>query len=347
MSSKRLLIFVLLIVTLILGGVGIYVGITQSNQLKKLPTTGAPSNVIWTNNPCTGACGSGSECNQYGDPPVDKMWSCWYNNNAGGYRCSYTDINDGGNACYYAPGTCATGPCGCNEFEGDDSCNSKCLESIDPGESGTYTMECDNCKQLFTCSCEKPAEVIHPCGDQTFNCLRDAQCESSTSKGVKQICDVNGKNCRDESTTEKYAVECREYADSSLNRCGLTKTACPTGYTDFTEVRNGVGVCGCRKNAPPTTTPPTTTPPTTTPATTTPTKTLVPTALISDEVDRMIIGAVLLILGLSFFSFGVHVRLGNLFWNVKTPKVVKPVELIDAKTKQAFAEERVDFENRF
>lgn len=46
-----------------------------------------------------------------------------------------------------------------------------------------------------------------------------------------------------------------------------------------------------------------------------PKPTIVPTALISDEADRLIIGFALLALGLAIYKSKLYVNIGNLFWN--------------------------------
>jgi hypothetical protein len=105
--------------------------------------------IVWTDYDCSGSCGSGATCNQYGDPPQGKMWSCRYNGSA--YKCLFDDINAGGNNCYL---DCNSGwqSCGCNL----SACESSCLsEHANDGDgSYTYTDTCGGCGQYFTCSCE-------------------------------------------------------------------------------------------------------------------------------------------------------------------------------------------------
>lgn len=67
-----------------------------------------------------------------------------------------------------------------------------------------------------------------------------------------------------------------------------------------------------------TTVTPTTTTTTVPPTTTRPptgTGTLVPTALISDDMDRVIIGLVLLTVGLVLYKSGMYINIGNVLWN--------------------------------
>lgn len=259
MKRNKILFSFTILLSLVIASV-IYFSLPNTEYALSLQAEGYTQTAYeYASLPCSSRCESGAECNQYGNPSPGNMWSCW------NFQCVQEATNSGGNSCYL---DCTTGwgPCGCDISR----CETNCKNNISPGESGTYTMLCDNCAQKFTCSCSKPVEVIHPCGDLTFACTHDSQCEDYTNKGVKQVCDANGQNCVDESTTETYDVECAEKADPSQSRCNLTSNACPAGYTAFNEVRNSVGVCGCKKNLPPVTTPPVTTPPVTTPPVTTP-----------------------------------------------------------------------------
>ena len=153
--NKKILVTAMVVIMLLLGIAAVLIGI----RLATLPTTtpldgkAAPPSAEFTNNPCSGQCESGAECNSFGNPPVGKMWSCWYNSSVGAYRCAYDDYNSGGSSCYY---DCSSGwqPCGCDW----NACVDACLDKIGPGESGKHTMPCDNCGQKFTCDCEKPQE---------------------------------------------------------------------------------------------------------------------------------------------------------------------------------------------
>jgi len=108
---------------------------------------------------CSGKCESGADCNKHGNPPVGKMFSCMGEMDENGeivsYGCYAVDTNstypgrpDGD--CYL---DCETGwgDCGCDI----DKCENECLEENKDKEPGTYshTMDCDDCKQEFTCDC--------------------------------------------------------------------------------------------------------------------------------------------------------------------------------------------------
>lgn len=54
-----------------------------------------------------------------------------------------------------------------------------------------------------------------------------------------------------------------------------------------------------------------------------PTATIVPTALINDDVDRIIIGFALLTFGFISIKFGLHIKFGELFWNQKSLGTMK------------------------
>ena len=159
-SNKKLLITFLVILMVLLGVAAIFIGIKLATTQEVTPTEGkaAPDNLIFpaASYYCSGSCESGAECNQYGDPPPGKMWSCW------SQTCSYEDVNSGGSSCYL---DCQTGwsPCGCDVSE----CEDRCMDTIGPGESGTYTMLCDNCRQKFSCDCEKPGVSNTPTNTPT------------------------------------------------------------------------------------------------------------------------------------------------------------------------------------
>jgi hypothetical protein len=159
-SNKKILIAVLVILMVLLGIAAVFIGIKLATTPEVTPTEGkaAPDNLIFpaASYYCSGSCESGAECNQYGDPPPGKMWSCW------SQTCSYEDVNSGGSSCYL---DCQTGwsPCGCDVSE----CEDRCMDTIGPGESGTYTMLCDNCRQKFSCDCEKPGVSNTPTNTPT------------------------------------------------------------------------------------------------------------------------------------------------------------------------------------
>ena len=75
MNKKKYLALILIITTIIVGVGAIYIGIRLGQEPDVTPdeSKAAPANLIWTNHPCSGSCESGSECNQYGDPPAGKM----------------------------------------------------------------------------------------------------------------------------------------------------------------------------------------------------------------------------------------------------------------------------------
>jgi hypothetical protein len=103
------------------------------------------------NRPCTGKCGSGAECNTYGNPGEDKMWSC-YKNSSGVYQCITEPVNKGGDHCYLS---CTAGwqPCGCDI----NACRNECLRIHKNDKPDHYIMPpqtCGNCKQYFSCGCD-------------------------------------------------------------------------------------------------------------------------------------------------------------------------------------------------
>lgn len=156
--NKKILTTFLIILVFLLIVAAVFIGIRLSTTTTTPEDIRAlPSNIQFTTIPCSGSCESGDECNDDGDPPVGKMWACYIDPSVSSYRCAYVDINEGGSSCYL---DCDTGwsSCGCDE----DLCIEKCLESIGPGESNTYTMDCDNCGQEFTCECSLPEETPTP-----------------------------------------------------------------------------------------------------------------------------------------------------------------------------------------
>jgi len=160
-SNKKLLITFLVVLMVLLGVAAIFIGIKLATTQEVTPTEGkaAPDNLIFpaASYYCSGSCESGAECNQYGDPPPGKMWSCW------SQTCSYEDVNSGGSKCYLSCNPYGWYPCGCDVSE----CEDRCMDTIGPGESGTYTMLCDNCGQKFSCDCEKPGVSNTPTPSNT------------------------------------------------------------------------------------------------------------------------------------------------------------------------------------
>lgn len=259
--NKKVIIGVLVVLMLVLGGAAIFIAVNLSSQQNITPE--GVSALSFTNYSCSGACDSGRECNQYGDPPAGKMWACWLNGSS--YKCAYSDINEGGNACWGCPGN--THACGCDE----SACESACLAKISSGGSATHTMLCGSCQQKFTCECSKGSSKI-ACGDT--GCVSDSDCSGYNNN-------VPGSITCDEVTGNNPAQQ----------RCVII---CPSGTTK-------VGDCSC-VTATPTITPSHT-------PTITPTKvvtTLPPTALITDEVDRVLIGVALIFFGLIIYKNNLY-----------------------------------------
>lgn len=281
MSKRTLITTFLVLIILIIVGAAIYIGLNLSSTPDLLPQTGAPSDAGWTNQPCSGSCNSGSSCNVVGNPPSGRMWACYYNTSVGAYRCADVETNEGGSSCYLS---CSSGwlPCGCDE----SACKTACLSKISAGQSGTHSMNCSGCQQLFTCSCSKP---------QITN------------------------------TVPPTTVPPTTVPATTIPPTTVPPTTAPP--------RTTVPVT----TMPPTTIPETTVPPTTTspPLTTIvpPTTTIPETALISDEIDRMIVGTLLFLIGSITISFNYHIKLGNLLWKYSPFKSNK--------------EKREDFESKF
>jgi hypothetical protein len=227
----------------------------------------------FTNYSCSGSCDSGKECNKYGDPDPGKMWSCWPTN--GVYKCAQSAINEGGNSCWGCPGNMQA--CGCDE----SACESACLAKIpSSGGSAEHTMLCDSCGQKFTCSCSKSSSKL-VCGD--LGCTRDSDCEGY------------------DSSFPPGSMECAERTDgnAALQRCVII---CPSG------TKMDSTYCGCIT---PTVT---ITPSYTTTITPTITITTIPkTALINDDVDRLLIGFGMIFMGIVFYKNNLYYSSFNFF----------------------------------
>lgn len=78
---------------------------------------------------------------------------------------------------------------------------------------------------------------------------------------------------------------------------------------------------------------------------------LPPTALVSDEVDRIIFGIVLIITGLAVFKYGIHRRVGEAFWSAGGKHVLSKVNdeygnEYQQETKTNNKKQRQEFENK-
>lgn len=289
--KKKVFIIILIVLTTLLAVGSVLISVYLSSQQNITPEK--VDALSFTNYRCSGSCTSGRECNQYGNPPAGKMWSCWYNNSAGGYRCAYSGINEGGNSCWGCPGN--THACGCDT----SACNTACLKKIpSSGGSATYSMNCSSCQQLFTCSCSKgapPGDKLS-CGDSGCNAYNNCEsgnicnanvCQKLCPSGTTRIGDCTCSTppttppITTPPTTPPTQIACGDSGCNALNNCvsgnicnaNVCQSICPAGT-----VR--VGDCTCST---PSTTPsetPTNTP-TETP-TNTPTITITGTITITE-----------------------------------------------------------------
>lgn len=258
--NKKIITTLLIILVILLIIAAVFIGIRLSTTTTTTPEDirAIPSNIEFTNIPCSGSCESGEECNDDGNPPVGKMWACYYNSTVSAYRCAYVDINDGDPQCYLSCSTNSWLPCGCDE----DECQQRCEEELenDPDlENATITMKCDGCQQEFTCECERTATPTP------------------------------------------------------------TPTQTPTATPSQTPTETPTGTIS-------------------------PTPTLPTTALVSNEIDTIIIGIILIILGMGFYKIGIINLMERVMWHTEGRGVLSKYQTKYYKEK--INSEREDFEEK-
>lgn len=205
-----------------------------------------------------------------------------------------------------------------------------------------------------------PKEV-YKCGEPDVAngvyCYSEDDCEDFVNATLK-TCNADG-TCT--TSTQRLNVECnlKLSFDPIGNKgiCALRDEQCgELGYS-------ADGYCGCIKTVTtptPTTATPTPTPTATPPiTTTTPTATATPTAtptvpvttvipqtaLISDEMDRIVVGTGLFAIGVLLFATGKHVGLGNALWYQGGLKILS--RFSKKLRKEQLEAERDNFETRF
>jgi cell division septation protein DedD len=304
MNKRGFAIIFLFLIIAGLSGVAIYVG----NQLSQQNTSPEDINAA-ANRPCTGSCNSGSTCNQYGNPPENKMWAC-YKNNSGVYQCQFVAINDGGAHCYLS---CGGGwkECGCDKA----ACERKCLSDNKNSGPGHYTLTqtCGGCQQKFTCGCDiegQPTDTPRPTNTIVINTPTSTPTATPTKPG-----NTNTPTPTATPTAKPTVTYTPTATPTGTTKPTSTPTATPTRTNTPTPTATGT----TRPTNTPTATPTGTQVPTATP-TITPTGTLKPTlpktAITTDKGDRIIIGILLMIIGLITYISNLHNKIGTFFWNI-------------------------------
>lgn len=187
----------------------------------------------------------------------------------------------------------------------------------------------------------------YTCGD--YGCTTDEQCDGglptyecdeasnpAQNRCVQVLC-PSGEEL-DEST--EWPCDCKPISGSPTPTLTPTNTGTPTitptGSLTVTPSRTPTGTPTRTPTGTPTKTPTGTPSKTVTPTTppgesTTPT--LPPTALISNEVDLVLIGLVITMAGIAIYRSGAYISIGNLYWNNGGEKVSGALEDINTETK--------------
>jgi hypothetical protein len=287
-----------IILLLILAGAGaaIYVGIRLSQD-----TTAPDDAAAYT--ACSGNCNSGRECNGKITPSEGNMVGCLCNTRSeygycvDYYYCGQIRANESsGKGCYL---DCALGwvsDCGCNIGE----CERKCREE-NAGSPGHHTRVdvCNNCQQNFACGCD----IV------VINSPTPTPTATPTQTLTPTVT----------STPSPTPTRTITPTVTSTPTITPTRTMTPTVTPTMTGTIITPTVTSTPTITPTRTMTPTVTPtvtgtlvitntPTVTPTglTITPTtKLLPPTALISDKVDRLLLGVLMVIVGI-----GIYYRTG-------------------------------------
>ncbi|HOY46728.1 MAG TPA: hypothetical protein PKU95_03800 [Candidatus Dojkabacteria bacterium] len=273
-------------------------------------------------------------------------------------QCSCSDGNiTNGPAC---SSSSASTPCALNLFQSAPFATKICLDRVPGDRSRTYcglqqidvaSTSCFLSGLLANVPECQDVEVTptpqFTCGD--YGCTNDEQCdgglptyecdESSNpaqNRCVQVLC-PSGEEL-DEST--EWPCDCKPISGSPTPTLTPTNTGTPTitptGSLTVTPSRTPTGTPTRTPTGTPTKTPTGTPSKTVTPTTppgesTTPT--LPPTALISNEVDLVLIGLVITMAGIAIYRSGAYISLGNLYWNNGGEKVSGALEDINTETK--------------
>jgi len=237
---------------------------------------------------------------------------------------------------------------GCCQLPDDyyPSCVSPlCVQGISfAGTTGT----CDP-GQMFSCLHNGPVCAAPDCLPCTADC----------PSGQTEVDPVNGSCPNGSSKKQGHCTGC---GNPYFGCCKPNSTPTPTPTRTPTPTPTPTTPVTITPTPTPTLTPTPTRTPTPTPTQTptpvpseTPTPTtspLPPTALISDEADRIIIGAGLILAGILFFQSGWYLNLGQLFWKLGGKKYLPsisdaylPQKLTEDKEK--ISQERNKFEKKF
>lgn len=340
MSGNKILL--VLIAVLVLAGVGAVIVGINLNQQGELPQTGECALLTSSYGSCRmtnpPTCYSTEICtNQVSFPTVSKACAPGQM-----FLCSATGP------------TCSNTNCGVCEPECGDG-----EEIVAPANgqcpTGTNITQgiCSACNNPYWGCCRPKTETKnYKCGEPDVAngvfCKSEDDCEDFVNATMK-TCNADG-TCT--TTTQRLAVECNLkyiFGDAGNNGiCALRDEQCgELGYS-------ADGYCGCTKTVTTPTPTPTPTPSTKTPTPTTKTPTPTPTitnppvttvipetALISDEADRVLIGAALLVFGMVLFRTGAHIQIGRLYFGIVSGSFK------DAHDKKKILSERASFENNF
>lgn len=213
---------------------------------------------------CSGQCNSGSECTvQHVGYTPSNGKMFSCHLVSGSYRCIEEDTNAGGSSCYLACPNTWTS-CGCNI----NQCKNKC-EQEHEGETGTfyYTHICDGCKQPFTCSCTLTEEPT------------DTPTATPTRTRTPTPTRTNTPTATRTNTPTPTRTNTPTPTSTPTDNITITVTATNT-FTPTVTVTTPITV-----------------------TVTAPVTILPPTAIIDDQTDKLILGALMIIIGIFTYKY--------------------------------------------
>jgi hypothetical protein len=266
--NKKVIIGILVVLMIILGGSAIYIAVRLNEEASVIPEESKA--VSWPNS-CNGGCGSGKQCNSNGksgwvDPAPGKMWSCIVTY-PGGVRTS---------TCEQTP----TDEIFCHDPNDPSTCDPGCFMD----DSCTWQPECGCNEGECITACR--AQLSGP-GSATYTmacsiCEQDFTCECSitpTPTGSP--------------TNTPTGSPTNTPTGSPTNTPTGSPTNTPTGSPTNTPTNTPTGT--------PTKTPTNTPTGSPTITLTQPITTIPQTALITDEVDRILIGVGMIFIGIMVY----------------------------------------------
>lgn len=253
MKNKRIIIGILLVFTLVLGGIAVYVGIRMSQNVGELPQTGKTGISCSCNNWKEGMYCDGEDCT-FENVPTDH---CEVGQIG---TCYHFDLN--GDATVTCQSGSFAGKCDC-ECNTDDAPDKEGYEKVDCDSDGAtnntrYLSNCKECRNPYFCEiCYKKTPTNFSCGS---TCRNDIECPGPYSAEFK-TCDADGTNCTTETKTG-LSGECKFPSTppggtpSPIGNCSIIGASLDPKYTtcasfnDATHSYTQDGYCGCKATRP-------------------------------------------------------------------------------------------------